>query len=211
MATDSEYDTLVGTIVGAHGVQGSLKVRVATPRALAMIAPPARGSDKAPRPTVKVWLGKSPDEGAEREVVSAKRPAPKSPVIVRIVGIDDRNGAQAVYGQSIYAPASRRSPLEEGEFFVDDLVGLAARTDSGIALGAITEVIAGPANDVYETELGVLIPAVKDYVLNIDLTARTMTVRDDPGLWPLPPSDRDRHAGRGHRGQPVGGDRAPEA
>lgn len=183
MPTEPEFDTLVGTIVGAHGLQGALKVRLATPHALSMIGPPRR-PESMPKPMVQVWIGKSAVEGSIRDVISAKKPAAKGPVIVRLADCADRNSADAYYGLSIFVPASRREPLDEGDYFVEDLIGLEAVTDTGVMLGVVTEILQSPANDVYQTDQGALIPAVKDYVLNIDLNGRRITVRNDPGLWP---------------------------
>ena len=61
-------------------------------------------------------------------------------------------------------------------------MGLDVVTDTGKPLGKLTDVIYSPANDVYETDTGVLIPAVAAFILEIDLGRRKITVRDTPGL-----------------------------
>ena len=167
-------------------MQGALKVRLAVPQGLTAITPAVRPSDKAPRPTVVVWVGKSLTAGAVREVVSAKRPAVKGPVLIKLVGVTDRSGAEALYGHEIYVQPATRAPLESDEYFIDDLIGLKVVTDQGKPLGTLTKVIQNPANDVYETDLGALIPAVKAFIVSLDLLEKQMTVKDDPGLMPEP-------------------------
>ena len=194
MAAEDKYDTLVGTIVGAHGVQGALKVRLASPQGLSVITPAPRPTATAPRPSVTVWRGKSVQDGAFRQIVSAKRPAAKGPVLVKFTDVTDRGAAESLYGQGIFIAASMRAPLGEGEYFVDDLIGISVATDQGDSLGTLTGVIQNPANDVYETDIGALIPAVRAFILEVDLTNKRMTVRNDPGLLPEAASDRRRES-----------------
>ena len=179
-----EFDTLVGTIVGAHGIQGTVRVKAATPTALALITPEKRLSLDDPKPGVAVRVGASGDEGAAREVISAKRQEPKGGILVRFREVSDRSGAEALMGQSVFAPTQNRAPLSEDEYFVEDLIGLRAVTDAGTDLGKVVQVIASPANDVYETDIGAMIPAVKAFIVEIDLPSGQITVRDVPGLKP---------------------------
>ena len=182
--TQPRYETLVGSIVGAHGVQGTVKVKLATATALAMLAPPRRDNADAPRPTVDVFVGESPDSGRIRQVVSVKRQHPKEIYLVRFVETTRREEAEALMGLRLFAPDDRRVPLGADEFYVQDLIGLNVVTDADRSLGRLTQVLPNPANDVYETDAGALIPAVKAFILKIDAEAGTMLVRDVPGLLP---------------------------
>jgi len=76
-----------------------------------------------------------------------------------------------------------RYELDEDEYWVDDLVGMAVLTDDGRPLGTVREVLSLPANDVYVTEY-CLIPAIKDVLVSVDLELKTITVRPMPGLAP---------------------------
>ena len=82
--------------------------------------------------------------------------------------------------------ASEAHVLQEGEFYFHDLLGLNVINESDQPLGILTEIMETGANDVYVvidsagTEL--LIPAIPDVVLKIDLNAKTMKVRLLPGL-----------------------------
>ena len=82
--------------------------------------------------------------------------------------------------------ASEAHALQEGEYYFHDLLGLRVINESGESLGTLTEIIETGANDVYivmdpeGTEL--LIPAIPDVVLDVDLNAKKMMVRLLPGL-----------------------------
>jgi 16S rRNA processing protein RimM len=185
MATAPQrYETLVGTIVGAHGIQGATKVKMATGTALSMIMPAKRPSDQDPRPTVEAWVGKSPDDGRLLNIVSAKKQEPKELYLVRFVEATDRTAAESLYGLQIFMPTEKRKPLDKDEFFVEDLIGVQAVTEAGDQLGKITQVLQNPANDVYETDKGILIPAVKAFIVSVDIAAKLIVVRDIPGLRP---------------------------
>ena len=182
--TGQRYETLVGTIVGAHGIQGATKVKMATGTALSMIAPAKRPSDQDPRPTVEAWVGKSPDDGRLLNIVSAKKQEPKELYLVRFVEAVDRTAAEQLYGQQIFMPTEKRKPLDKDEFFVEDLIGLTVTTEAGDQLGKVTQVLQNPANDVYETDKGILIPAVKAFIVSVDIPGKLITVRDMAGLRP---------------------------
>lgn len=175
------YETLAGVIVGAHGVQGTLKVRPATPTAGPMLTPGGAPGSKA---RLAVWIGSSPAEGKICHVVLAKRQAPKGGYLVRLEEVETRTTAEGFIGLNIYTPDTRRAPLDTDEYFVEDLIGLHAVTEAGKDLGTVTQVIAQPASDVYETDRDVLIPAVKAFIAQIDLAGKRLVVRDVPGLLP---------------------------
>ena len=68
--------------------------------------------------------------------------------------------------------------LEEGSYFVADLVGLTVHDQTGTVLGKVTEVLSMPKNDVYviSGQGEYMVPAVKEYVKKIDMENGTMEV-----------------------------------
>ena len=66
--------------------------------------------------------------------------------------------------------------LEEGAFYVADLVGLEVVEQGGAKLGVVRDVLPGPANDALELEGGRLLPLVEDCVLEVDLSAGRVLV-----------------------------------
>jgi 16S rRNA processing protein RimM len=159
----------VGRVRRPHGVCGEIAVTPLTDR-------PDRFADLE---RVAVF----PERGTPRLVrIEGFRPV-RGLAYLRLEGMKNRNAAEGLRGALLRIRRDMRYELEQGEYWIDDLVGLAAVTDDGRSLGTIREVLTLPANDVYVTE-HCLIPALRDMVLAVDLEAKTMTVRAVPGLAP---------------------------
>ena len=122
--------------------------------------------------------------GEPREVIDVAYP--KGYPCVVFEGYENPNAAAELSGTLIEIPEDELPPLPEGEFYVHDLVGLAVVDGEGATLGRLAEVIRTGANDVYivrrEGERDVLIPAIPDVVLEIDLAAGRMRIEVIPGL-----------------------------
>ncbi|MBY0421841.1 MAG: ribosome maturation factor RimM, partial [Parvularculaceae bacterium] len=71
-------------------------------------------------------------------------------VIARAPQVRSREDAERLKGVKLFAPRDRLPPTEEDEFYVEDLIGLAAKTDSGRDLGRITAVHNFGAGDIIE-------------------------------------------------------------
>ena len=80
-------------------------------------------------------------------------------------------------------------PLGPDENFIVDLIGLKVATDEGEELGTLKDVLQTGANDVYVVEMTdgkeLLLPAIKQCILNVDLEQQTMTVHVLDGLMDL--------------------------
>ena len=101
-------------------------------------------------------------------------------------GIDDRNAADSLVGQTLMVPESWLPPLDEGQWWAFEIEGCSVTTESGTDLGRIEEVLAYPAHDIWRVvdERGVetLIPAVEAFVVSVDAAARAAVVREVAGL-----------------------------
>ena len=77
--------------------------------------------------------------------------------------------------------------LEEDEYFVTDLIGLKVEAEDGTVLGELKEVMPTGANDVYivrqKTGKELLLPAIKDCILDVDLEQGIMKIHVMDGLW----------------------------
>jgi len=124
--------------------------------------------------------------GQERvhKIASARRH--KGFVLIRLDGVNDRNGAETLVGGTLLIPPEKAIPLDTDQYFIRDLVGLRVVEEDGAALGTVAEVFATGANDVYvirdENGESFMLPAIKDVVLDVSLEAGTMTVRLIDGL-----------------------------
>ena len=104
-------------------------------------------------------------------------------LLVKFEGIDDRDAADTLRGSVLVIPADHAPAIEEPDrFWVHQIVGLEVVTEDGRSLGRILEIQANPANDLWVTETGGLIPAVREVVVGVDLEGGRVTVRELPGL-----------------------------
>jgi 16S rRNA processing protein RimM len=107
--------------------------------------------------------------GVEREI--ERRAGTDQRPLVRLGGVEDRDGATALRGEMLLVDV-KESPLEAGEFIVSDLVGCEIE-----GVGYVERVLAGPSCDVLEvgTE-GVLVPFIGDAIKRVDLERRIIEV-----------------------------------
>ncbi len=106
-------------------------------------------------------------------------------LLLKLDGCDDRNAADELRAMLVQIPVEEAVPLEEGEYFLFQLIGVRVETESGEQLGQIVEVIETGANDVYVVRGPrgeVLLPAVDDVVLELDMESKRMIVHLLPGL-----------------------------
>jgi 16S rRNA processing protein RimM len=105
--------------------------------------------------------------------------------LLKLVGCDTRNAAEDLRGMLVQIPIEDAVPLEEGEYYLYQVVGVQVETEDGEQLGHVVEVLDTGANDVYIVQGPrgqVLLPAIKDVVLELDLDMRRLVVRLMPGL-----------------------------
>ena len=83
-------------------------------------------------------------------------------------------------------PESSLPALPEGEYWPFELEGCVIVTESGRALGTVSEVVPNPANDLWvaRDDAGVetMVPALRDVIVEVDVAAKRILVRDVPGL-----------------------------
>ena len=171
-----EYSVLAADIAGAHGVSGSLRLR--------LIAGTGENSARSLQAGQIVRAVRAAD-GFQRDLTLVnlrKQPQPKGAWIAHFKEVKDRNEAETLHGCSLLIRENERAALPDGEYYVDQLLGLPVLTDTGKPLGLLTDVLNTPANDVYVTDGGALIPVAGDFIVKVDLEAGQILVRDVPGL-----------------------------
>ncbi len=164
----------VGVISSTHGVRGEVKVYPTTDD-------PERFLDLA-----QVTL----DTGREQitlEIQNVK--FFKNMVILKFKGYDNINDIEKYKGKDLLIHRDQAVKLKEDEYFVTDLMGLKVVSEEGTVLGILKEVIPTGANDVYvvqpENGKELLLPAIKDCILNVDLEKGIMTIHLMDGLLEL--------------------------
>jgi 16S rRNA processing protein RimM len=159
----------VGRITRTHGVKGEVAVL------------PLSDVGSRFEPGSTIFLGERPDRPL---TVATSRPHRRR-LLVAFQGVQDRTAAEELRGEYLFVQSSSAPPLPEGEYWSHDLIGCEVRTEDGRVLGIVSEVIHGPANDVWLTqgeEGELLIPALKDVVHVVDTAGRKILVREVPGL-----------------------------
>jgi 16S rRNA processing protein RimM len=164
----------VGQVVGVHGLRGELKVKILTddPERFALLDRVYVGPDGA-EPLPRALEGSRPHKGQ---------------VLLKLGGCNDRNTADTFRGCLIQIRREEAISLEEGQYHEYQILGLQVRTVSGENLGEIVEIIYTGANEVYVVEgpdagtPQILIPAIKDVILEVDLEGGQMLVELPQGL-----------------------------
>src|SRR5438270_138909 len=124
----------LAAVAGAHGVKGEVRLKLF--------------SDSAKNLSVheKLYVG-----DAERRLL-AVRDSGKT-AVARFEGVNDRSAAEALRGLLVEVVRSALPPLDEGEYYHADLIGLPAVDGAGMAVGRVVAVENYGAGDLLEIEL----------------------------------------------------------
>ena len=162
----------VGVISSTHGVRGEVKVYPTT-------------DDVNRFKKLKKVVLDTGREYIDLEISGVK--FFKNMVILKFKGIDNINDIEKYKGKDLLVHREDAVELEENENYVADLIDLKVVTDDGKVLGYLTEVMETGANDVYvvEDENGeeLLLPAIRECILDVDLDEEVMTVHILSGLF----------------------------
>ena len=111
----------------------------------------------------------------------------KNCVILKLSGIENPEDARAILvGKDVFARDEDMPALEDDSYYVKDMIGIKVYDESEGYIGRIKSIFFTPANDVYEIEQEdgktVLIPAVKEFIENIDMANKKMNVNLIEGM-----------------------------
>lgn len=163
---------IIGAVVAAHGVQGTVRLRSYSdvPGRFGRLETVLLGVDDRHIQTYRVL---SSSEYGDR-------------VLLRFEGCDDRDTAETLIGCNVYIPEHAMERPPDGSHFVHDLIGCTMRTVSGEYRGIVRDVMLLPANDIYVVDYDgseVLVPAVPAFIRSVDIEARSIVVDPIPGLF----------------------------
>lgn len=161
----------VGVITTTHGVRGEVKVFPTT--------------DDAGRfqELDYVFL----DTGKElRKLEIQNVKFFKNLAILKFQGIDNINDIEMYKGRELWIPRTEAQELGENEYYIADLIGMKVVLEDGSDFGTLKDVMETGANDVYVVVTGdgqeVLLPAIKECILAVDVEKSVMTVHLMKGL-----------------------------
>ncbi|MBQ2251129.1 MAG: 16S rRNA processing protein RimM [Lachnospiraceae bacterium] len=164
----------VGVITSTHGVRGEVKVFPTT-------------DDMNRFKKLKTVILDTGKEHKTLNIESVK--FFKNMVILKFKGFDNINDVEMWRQKDLLITRDQAVKLSPDENFIVDLIGLTVMTDEGEKLGVMKDVLQTGANDVYIVKMAdgkeVLLPAIKDCILNVDLEKGEMLVHVLDGLLDL--------------------------
>jgi 16S rRNA processing protein RimM len=171
-----ETAVTVGRVITAHGIRGELKVE------------PLSDFPQRFEAGSRLWLDGAPytvERGRSQGRI----------VVLKLRGVDTRNQAEALYGKALLAPEA--TPIEDEDvYYLHDVLGARVQDKAGEALGELVDVFSTGSNDVYVVRGArgeILLPALDDVVLEVDVKGRRIVVEIPEGLefaGPAPPKRR---------------------
>jgi 16S rRNA processing protein RimM len=160
---------VVGKVRRPHGVHGEVVAEIYTDF-------PERMTQKK-----SIFLG----EKHVRVILASQRPHNEG-LLLGFEGVTTPEQAGRYRNQILSISASEASELSEGEFYFHELFDLDVVDEAGNQLGRITDILETGANDVYvvtdATGHELLLPAISEVILDVDLDSKTMKVHLLPGL-----------------------------
>ena len=153
---------VIGKIIAPHGVRGEFRLMPLTEN-------PDRYLEMK-----KLLL----ENGKEFTIISAR--FHKNMVLIKTEEITSMDEVELLRGQNVVVNTKDLPPLEQGRFYVADLIGFAVVTLENEDVGKLSDVITTGSNDVFVVKNAVgkeiMIPAIDTHIKEIDTKSRTIKV-----------------------------------
>ena len=160
---------LVGYVADAYGIRGWVRIRPYSADADALLY-------------AKTWWL---DKPALRDVDMLQAKVHGEDVVAELMGVADRNAAEALKGAAVQIRRSHFPPLSDNEFYWVDLIGLAVENLQGESLGSVVGLMDNGAHPILRAQAVVagadkpkewLIPFVDQFVKTVDQAGKKITV-----------------------------------
>jgi 16S rRNA processing protein RimM len=161
---------IVAEVLRPHGLRGEVVLRPLTDHLDTLTS------------AARVYLGLKASEPVNVDGIRLHKDSP----LIKLAGIDDRDAALALRGQTICLPKEDLTPLQDGEYFLHDLVGLTVLDHLGKEVGPVKRIVetggppimtgAGPEGEEF------MVPFAPGTVDKVDLEKGTIRLVDLPGL-----------------------------
>ena len=172
---EPERLVVIGKIVRAHGLRGEMRVE-----------PLTDDPERFARVTECVLWDAARDQREPRRITAVRGSA--GAVLVALAGCETPEAAQALAGRLIAIPEGEALPLPAGTFYPWQLEGVSVVTEDGRAVGRVTGIERGAAQDLWVVRNGArehLIPAVAEIVVEVDVAGGRVVIRPPEGLLEL--------------------------
>lgn len=161
----------IGQIVNTFGIKGMVKIKPFTEN--------IEQFEKLGKIYIKNKHGKK-----EYKIQEVKYH--KQMVLIKFEGIENPEDADLLRGSYVLINRKDAKPLEEGTYYIVDLLGLDVYTDEDVLLGKVDDIFNTGSNDIYvvKDELGkqALLPGIDDVIKKVDLEHKKIIVHIIPGL-----------------------------
>lgn len=161
----------IGQIVNTFGIKGMVKVK------------PFTENIEQFEELQKIYI-KNKDGKKEYKIQEVKYH--KQMILIKFEGIENPEDADLLRGSYLLINRKDAKPLEEGIYYIVDLLGLEVYTDEGVLLGKVDDIFNTGSNDIYvvKDELGkqLLLPGIDDVIKQVDLENKKIIVHIIPGL-----------------------------
>lgn len=161
----------VGVITSTHGIRGEVKVFPTT-------------DDPARFQTLENVILDTGKEQIPLQIEGVKYF--KQFVILKFKGIDNINDIEKYRKMPLLVAREDALPLAEDEYYMADILGMQVVTEDGAPFGTLKDVMETGANDVYVIDTSshgeVLVPAIKDCILDVNVEEKKMTIHLLDGL-----------------------------
>lgn len=158
---------LVGYVTGAYGIQGWVRIKPYSAEADALLHAKTWWLDKPGLHDVDMMQSRFQGED----------------VVARLMGVADRNAAEALKGASVQIRRSHFPPLSDDEFYWVDLIGLAVENLRGECLGTVVDLMDNGAHPILRVRVNDaekpqerLIPFVDPFVKTVNQAAKKIMV-----------------------------------
>ena len=162
----------IGVITKTHGIKGEVKVYPTT--------------SEVDRFDYLEKCTAVSEKGVEVPLVVTGVKYFKDQVILKFEGYDTIESVEPLLKKELFVSREDAIPLEEGEYYVADIIGATVIDTEGNIIGKFKDYMETPANDVYiiETTNGkeIMIPAVDEFILNVDTEENVMRVKLIKGM-----------------------------
>lgn len=161
----------VGTIVGVFGIKGYLKVR------------PISGLQDRFRRLRDVYVGRTDADAVPEKVADVL--IHRTSVLIRLDSVPDRTAAETLRGKILFVGEKDVVKPGRGSHFLHEIIGCEVVTEDGRKIGTVCDVVKFPAQDIWvvrDGEKEYMIPAVKEFIADVDIGQRRIVITPIEGL-----------------------------
>jgi 16S rRNA processing protein RimM len=174
MMAENRADIYLGRLVKAFGIKGDIKLN-----------PSDDFWDSVLESRELRLKVESDGEISESPVRLERSRRHGNAYVLKLEGVNDRNEAELLVGAELFIPRERIDVEPPDEIMPYQLIGCSVRTQDGARIGSVTGVLFTPAHPIYEVtgDTGVnLIPAVPEFVIEVNIDGGEIIIRTIPGL-----------------------------